>query len=137
MRNLVFVAFVFAVFFAADAEGKGLLKLKRNVTRRVTCTADSCGSSVTRSRTVDRSVERMTAQKICEIKAAHAAYYRIKSRHVLMRLGFGGGTFEGCGFTSAGDGDNCPTCTPNKRKMCIGDAKSWGGDGWYRVRIWR
>ena len=114
------------------ALGKGFT-LKRKVHRTVkrsVCVDGNCArvTSVQRTRTVER-----TAQKIAETKAAHAAYYGIKG-HCLRHLGFGGGTFEGCGWASHG---NPSTCTPRGGKVLIADARSKGRDGWYRYRIWR
>lgn len=105
MRTLFVVLLMSSVCFGH--ESVRLRSVKRQVT---TCPNGQCQATVTR--TVERSKTKtvpLSAQKIAEIKVAHAAYHGIKG-HCLGRLGFGGGTFEGCGWSSSGK--NVPTCVP-------------------------
>lgn len=105
--------------------GRSVVRYERQV-----CTSGDCQKSVSTEKIVVRA--RGNAQAIAETKAAHMAATGSKG-HVLRSLGFGGGNFEGCGWSTSG---NVPTCTPRGGAKLIADATAQGRDGRYRVRIW-
>ena len=77
------------------------------------------------------SLHAATPQQIAETKANYMARRSLTGHH-LMHLGFGGGSFEGTGYSS--NPNNVPTC--NNGGQCLGDATVRGANGMYhRVRI--
>lgn len=110
-----FLAVLLLLSFSLDADAR---RFRRNRTRTTT-------------RTVQRVDPSGTAQQVAFRKAQLLAR--------LDRLfhpggGFGGGFFEGVGYSY--NSHSIPTCTTNRGRV-IGDAKARSKSGrWYRVRIW-
>ncbi len=102
-------------FITDDAEARRFRRSRSRVTTRVTQSVASHG----------------TAQQVAERKVQLLAR--------LDRLfhpggGFGGGHFEGVGYSY--NANSIPTCTTNRGRV-IGDARARSRSGrWYRVRIW-
>ncbi len=73
-----------------------------------------------------------SAQEVAVRKASYAAARGIRGH---VGGGFGGGSFEGVGWSTT---PNVPTCTPGPGRQLIGDSGPiLGRGGYYRCRIWR
>lgn len=135
MRFLLFVLMILATFLFPDISlaqcQNGRCRVTVTPSRSKVVIRQRSGPVVSRQKVV---VKSRSAQEIAQIKVQHMARYRAK-RHVLRHLGFGGGSFEGCGWAS--HTPDAPTCTPRRRATLVADATARGPDGWYRVRIWK
>ncbi len=132
----VIVALLMAGFCSVSADAYQVFRRRVRKSCNGQCQVER---SVVKKKVVEKKVEKVEstkhpAQIVCEKKVAYMAQHRSRG-HVLRHMGFGGGTFEGCGWSSGGMPG---TCTPRGRRTLLGDAIAKDRYGYtYRVRIWR